>query len=1268
MRNLRKSSPVPSKKSTTTLQLQFNSIKKLPAGAQQQSPCSQTLPTLQKYRVTPLDLMRPVKTKAETVLLYTEWANHYLQKAGYNCVITDLQSDLRDGKMLVNLTNAVVNENVNLKGSNNSPKELIAACLKVLEGIGVDVHDVSVEGIMSGRLKCILGLFFNLSKFKQKLRECQYQPKSLISTGIPQKFTESSNTSTSLDSPDSDKRYVTPPSSVQSSIQYQPRPISDPQALKKSTESKSRLPVLRQIRNKNCPSDLPQSKILETETISSLPTQSLRSPQPIKNQKPIPIRLAHSTGSSGPNHQTMLPIGRIPTAVAKPPTSSLQFPTAIQTRFFTEFSPQKQLRKPVIIEAPVQNQPIGNSVGTNNVTSPPPHFVKTDLQLPSATSTAAATSVSQLPTPTLSFSSGVLRLKRPSDFAPQGLTASVLTTQTSSKPSSVVSLNSTNGCHNLQSSINSHPDLPESINEEKDEEDSPLGSGEINRAMSELEDVNPGTWSGRLPPALPGLLSASTGHFYLTTARQRTSFDPHLRAGNVASLRRNNDEDNKSIKSECLPIKSLDRPVKPLAIPTTPYSSDSNLVPPDTWSNSLPNRSFREFSKSSPVEPSSSLVHLRARADGREESSTERIYGPLGFIKLPYEHPRSHSDHQDVKVPHSVIGCVNFKHSAGTSDSEAEVCHLRRELELARQKVTNLTSQLESNTLFMDRLYPNFYSLHATTPAEPLEPRFKRRSWNAFPENAFMPYTVYTPVQDATLQRRMLQRCSSEAPTSRRISTFLPDNPTNQDQRDDEGNIMNDNMDESSSSISPIPPIAIVKPTLGRMDSMRRIHRPQPCYGVAVSTDMPPPCMQMSTPEVYFSSNPSFKQPATSLPRRRNQLRRERLTPAVRHSVFEYPNVVDYGPLQDNDHTLRRRARRQPEAINTAPISRRPFRNGNEGSQMHNPNLASCMASQVASSEEEHSSVMMISNSLPPACIRSEHPRRVNRERACLVSNFEQSLANMAQRLQSLTVSAAEKDSELRELRQIIDAMVQERSTPSSSVLNDQNSAKPPFSPSSMNNLNSSNAATPIANITDNGEMEEETSNSLPPGTPKSSGVRKGGWLRSSIDKAFRRRGSQTSLVGDPSTNGSQLKHNRPSPISAWNSPEHRSSHVLRKNFVRASSVSADVSRPQGFAGNQFSNGVGPTPPVSAGNPSCCEAHTRCCLLESEVENLRKELAERESRLTDAQLQALASAHQVDQLRDQLNLLFQQLSLLRADNERLHASVANSESPPLNGE
>lgn len=280
----------------------------------------------------------------------------------------------------------------------------------------------------------------------------------------------------------------------------------------------------------------------------------------------------------------------------------------------------------------------------------------------------------------------------------------------------------------------------------------------------------------------------------------------------------------------------------------------------------------------------------------------------------------------------------------------------------------------------MDRLYPNFHSLHAA-PAEPLEPRFKRRSWNTFPENSPMPYSLYASIQDTTLQTQRRQRCSSEAPASRRVSTFLPDRTVNQEQEVDD-NLMDNTLDEPPSSISPILPIAVVKPTFGRMDGSRRIHRPQPCYGVSIASDLPPPCMQMSTPEVYFTSNMGFKQPASSLPRRRIQMRRERPLPVVRHSVFEYPNVIDYGPLQDNELTLRRRARRHPETINTAPISRRrPFRNEGGLHQMQVPNGTS---DQAISREEGQSNIMIMSNSLPPMCVYSGRLRKSNRERVNL--------------------------------------------------------------------------------------------------------------------------------------------------------------------------------------------------------------------------------------------------------------------------------------------
>lgn len=76
--------------------------------------------------------------------------------------------------------------------------------------------------------------------------------------------------------------------------------------------------------------------------------------------------------------------------------------------------------------------------------------------------------------------------------------------------------------------------------------------------MSQLEDVDPNTWSGRLPPAFPGLLSSSSGNHYLSTARQRTSFDPQMRPDKITSSGGNgNDGDDKSIKSECLPVNNF---------------------------------------------------------------------------------------------------------------------------------------------------------------------------------------------------------------------------------------------------------------------------------------------------------------------------------------------------------------------------------------------------------------------------------------------------------------------------------------------------------------------------------------------------------------------------------------------------------------------------------------------------------------------------------------------------------------------------------------
>ncbi|VDP69894.1 unnamed protein product [Echinostoma caproni] len=61
--------------------------------------------------------------------------------------------------------------------------------------------------------------------------------------------------------------------------------------------------------------------------------------------------------------------------------------------------------------------------------------------------------------------------------------------------------------------------------------------------------------------------------------------------------------------------------------------------------------------------------------------------------------------------------------------------------------------------------------------------------------------------------------------------------------------------------------------------------------------------------------------------------------------------------------------------------------------------------------------------------------------------------------------------------------------------------------------------------------------------------------------------------------------------------------------------------------------------------------------LQAELARLRSQLNERELKLTDVQLEALASTHQVNQLRDQISRLYSELQHLRSDNERLHMLV-----------
>lgn len=64
----------------------------------------------------------------------------------------------------------------------------IKSCLDLLETLGVALDGITAHDVKEGNLKAILGLFFALSKYKQKQKQQQKSegPKSRIPTDMKQ--------------------------------------------------------------------------------------------------------------------------------------------------------------------------------------------------------------------------------------------------------------------------------------------------------------------------------------------------------------------------------------------------------------------------------------------------------------------------------------------------------------------------------------------------------------------------------------------------------------------------------------------------------------------------------------------------------------------------------------------------------------------------------------------------------------------------------------------------------------------------------------------------------------------------------------------------------------------------------------------------------------------------------------------------------------------------------------------------------------------------
>uniref|UniRef100_A0A3B3X3J4 AAA+ ATPase domain-containing protein n=1 Tax=Poecilia mexicana TaxID=48701 RepID=A0A3B3X3J4_9TELE len=239
---------------------------------------------------------------------------------------------------------------------------------------------------------------------------------------------------------------------------------------------------------------------------------------------------------------------------------------------------------------------------------------------------------------------------------------------------------------------------------------------------------------------------------------------------------------------------------------------------------------------------------------------------------------------------------------------------------------------------------------------------------------------------------------------------------------------------------------------------------------------------------------------------------------------------------------------------------------------------------------------------------------------AHLVAAFEKSLSNMTCRLQSLTMTAEQKESELAELRETIE-MLKTQNTDAQTAI--QVALNGPdhlhkgrllcLSPSdlrirrqhSSESMSSINSAASHASMGSLGKDAEDKKK------------KKKSWLRSSFKQAFSKKKSKSQSAHDEME---EMTDSVPSSPKLQHDNRQGSIATLRSS------------------------------PSTTELCECTEAEAEIIL------QLKNELREKELKLTDIRLEALSSAHHLDQIREAMNRMQNEIETLKAENDRLKSS------------
>ncbi|XP_029016158.1 neuron navigator 3 isoform X11 [Betta splendens] len=238
---------------------------------------------------------------------------------------------------------------------------------------------------------------------------------------------------------------------------------------------------------------------------------------------------------------------------------------------------------------------------------------------------------------------------------------------------------------------------------------------------------------------------------------------------------------------------------------------------------------------------------------------------------------------------------------------------------------------------------------------------------------------------------------------------------------------------------------------------------------------------------------------------------------------------------------------------------------------------------------------------------------------AHLVAAFEKSLSNMTCRLQSLTMTAEQKESELAELRETIETLKTQNTDAQTAIqvalngpdhLHKDLRIRRQHSSESMSSINSAASHSSMGSLGKDTEDKKKKKKSWVADSIPAQ-------LRSSFKQAFSKKKTKSQSAHDEIE---EMSDSLPSSPKLQHDNRQGSIATLRSS------------------------------PSTTELCECTEAEAEIIL------QLKNELREKELKLTDIRLEALSSAHHLDQIREAMNRMQNEIETLKAENDRLKSS------------